>query len=287
MNLYRRMVLVVALVMVACVFLLPAAPAEEQDGARALFINVGKADAALFFLGGQRFLVDTGSKGSFDALERALEIYQVERLDGVLITHTDKDHVGGLKKLLKSGVQVSMLYAGALHGEPSDEEHPVYEASQKYGVPMTWLEAGERIDLGGGCAFQVLGPLTRDTEKENNNSLVLDLQTPEGNMLLTGDMELREEGELLERGLIPAAAVLKVPHHGEDDATSKAFVLKVKPQWAVISTSTAEEPDTPDSKIMSRLWEVQAGVAVTQSAEVGIMVTLKNGAASAERIDLK
>lgn len=287
MSLYRRMVLVVALVMVACVFLLPAAPAEEQDGVRALFINVGKADAALFFLNGQRFLIDTGTKGSFDALERALEIYRVERLDGVLITHTDKDHVGGLKKLLKSGVQVSMLYAGSLHSEPSDEEHPVYEASKKYGVPMTWLEAGERVDLGGGCAFQVLGPLTRDPEKENNNSLVLDLQTPEGNMLLTGDMELQEEGELLERGLIPAAAVLKVPHHGEDDATSKAFVLKVKPQWAVVSTSTAEEPDTPDSKIMSRLWEVQAGVAVTQSAEIGILVTLKSGMASAERIDLK
>lgn len=286
MSLYRKIVLCVLLGMLVCVFALPGAPAEQQDGVSVLFINVGKADAALLFLGEQRFLIDTGTKGSYDALEQALSLYDVKKLDGVLITHTDKDHVGGLKKLLKGGTEVSMLYAGAIHSEPGNEEHPVYEASEKYGVPIRWLSAGDAVDLENGCVFQVLGPLSRDTENENNNSLVLDLQTPEGNILLTGDMELEEEAELMERGMIPNAAVLKVAHHGEDDATSKAFVLSVKPQWAVISTSTAEEPDTPDSKIMSRLWEIKAGVAVTQTAEVGILVHLKKGTASAESVNL-
>ncbi len=259
--------------------------ARAETEVSALFINVGKADAALYLLGDQRFLIDTGTKDSYDQLERVLEAYGVQRLDGVLITHTDKDHVGGLKKLLKSGIAVDALYAGTLHSEKSLEDHPVYEAAEKYDVPLTWLSAGDVIDLGNGCTFQVLGPLSQDDEDENNNSLVLRLLTPQGDMLLTGDMELEEENELIEAGLISQAAVLKVAHHGRDDTTSRQFALLVRPQWAVISTSTAERPDTPSAKVLSYLRDARASVAVTQEAQVGILITLEGGQASAEAIN--
>lgn len=270
-----------------CMALLwPQSPAVADGSVSALYINVGKADAALYFLGNQRFLVDTGTKDSYDQLERVLKAYDITRLDGVLITHTDKDHVGGLKKLLKSDIWVERLYAGTLHSEASVDVHPVYEAAQKYHVPLTWLSAGDSFSVGNGV-FQVLGPLTQDAENENNNSLVLQLKTPDGSFLLTGDMELEEEASLTSEGLIARADVLKVPHHGEDDATSRTLALLVKPQWAVISTSTAEEPDTPDHKVLSRLWEAKAGVAITQEAEVGILITLSEGTATAESINWK
>ncbi len=259
--------------------------ARAETEVSALFINVGKADAALYLLGDQRFLIDTGTKDSYDQLERVLEAYGVQRLDGVLITHTDKDHVGGLKKLLKSGIAVDALYAGTLHSEKSLEDHPVYEAAEKYDVSLTWLSAGDVIDLDNGCTFQVLGPLSQDDEDENNNSLVLRLLTPQGDMLLTGDMELEEENELIEAGLISQAAVLKVAHHGRDDTTSRQFALLVRPQWAVISTSTAERPDTPSAKVLSYLRDARASVAVTQEAQVGILITLEGGQASAEAIN--
>lgn len=265
--------------------LLPQAPAMAQSDVSALFINVGKADAALFFLGEKRFLIDTGTKGSYDQLALVLEAYEITHLDGVLITHTDKDHVGGLKKLLKSGMSVERLYAGTLHSEESTESHPVYQAAEKYEVPLSWLSAGESVDLENGCVFQVLGPLTLDAENENNNSLVLRLTTPEGDMLLTGDMELEEEAELIANGLISQAAVLKVAHHGNGDATSRALAFLVRPQWAVISTSSVEKPSTPDSKVLSRLWEINANIAVTQEAEVGILISLSDGTATAESID--
>ena len=117
--------------LLAAVLLLAGACARAEETVQALFINVGKADAALFLLGDQRFLVDTGTKDSYDQLERVLEAYGVQRLDGVLITHTDKDHVGGLKKLLKSDIAVDRVYAGTLHSEKSLEDHPVYEAAEK------------------------------------------------------------------------------------------------------------------------------------------------------------
>ena len=110
MRRYHRLLALVLVVLL----LLAGACARAQEQVQALFINVGKADAALFFLDDQRFLVDTGTKDSYDQLERVLEAYGVTRLNGVVITHTDKDHVGGLKKLLKSDIAVDRVYAGAL-----------------------------------------------------------------------------------------------------------------------------------------------------------------------------
>ena len=105
MRRYHRLLALV----LAAVLLLAGACARAQEQVQALFINVGKADAALFFLDDQRFLVDTGTKDSYDQLERVLEAYGVTRLNGVVITHTDKDHVGGLKKLLKSEIAVDRV----------------------------------------------------------------------------------------------------------------------------------------------------------------------------------
>lgn len=266
-----------------CAVLALHAPARAE--VRALFVNVGKADAALFWLGDARYLVDTGHKDSYEQLQRVLDAYGVTHLDGIIVTHTDKDHVGGLKKLLKNGLAVDQLYAGALHSEEDPQEHPVLEASEKYGVPLKWLSAGDRIEVSQDCAFEVLGPLSLDMDKENNNSLVLRLTTPDGAMLLTGDMEKPEEAELIQAGLLSQAEVLKVPHHGEDDATSKHLPLLVSPQWAVISTNTLEEPDTPAPEVLAYLAAAGASVAVTQDAEVGILVTLTEGTASAQPVD--
>ncbi len=287
---YRRaLVLLVALAVCFVVATAePATPdAAQPQSPSALFLNVGKADAALYFLSGQVYLIDTGTKDSAPALLKGLETYGIKKLHGVFITHTDKDHVGGLKTLLESGMAVDQLYAPRFHSEKSDEKHPVYKAAQEFDLPMTWLQAGDGVVVDEGTSFTVLGPLTKDPENENNNSLVLDLQTPEGNMLLVGDMEFAEEEALLRAGAIPKATVLKVGHHGEDDASGVAFLSTVKPQWAVISTSTEEEKDTPDPKVMGLLWQVKANVAVTQEATCGILVTLAAGTATAQKIDYK
>lgn len=258
--------------------------AQESDY-RALFINVGKADAILLMLGEERYLVDTGTKDTYDKLDTVLGLYGVTKLDGVFITHTDKDHVGGLKKLLKDTIPVEMVYSAKLHNDESDQKHNAYKAADKQNVPFTWLSAGDVIDRGD-FSFQILGPLERNPEGDNNNSLVMNLVTPHGNILLTGDMEYEEEKQLLQAGLIPQATVLKVAHHGDNDATSDVFIRTVSPQWAVISTSSAEEPDTPDEAVLTGLWRVGAGVAVTEDASVGILISLLDSTASAQQIDL-
>lgn len=259
-------------------------PGKAEERIQAYFLNVGKADAILLRLDGQDYLVDTGSKDSYGQMEDALRMLGVERLAGVMITHTDKDHTGGLKKLLKSEIVVERVYAGKLHSEKSDEDHPAYSAAEKRDVPFTWLGAGEQMQIGR-CVLDILGPLTRDEEDENNNSLVVNVRTPEGNLLLTGDMTQTEEEELLDAGAIPQATVLKVGHHGRDDATGKRLVAAVRPQWAVISTSSAERPDTPSAQVMETLALFQVKTAVTQEAQVGVLMELEEQNVTVWRVD--
>ncbi|MCE5344073.1 MAG: MBL fold metallo-hydrolase [Eubacteriales bacterium] len=253
-------------------------PADDarQTTVTALFLNVGKADAALFMLGNKCYLVDTGTKESADAMLRVLAFYHVTRLDGVVITHTDKDHVGGLKTLLKSDIAVGELYAPQF-SVISEQEHPVAKLADKYAIPLRWLYAGDTITVDDTTKLVVLGPLTRDGENENNNSLVLRLVTPQGDMLLTGDMLVQEEGELLDAGLIQPAAVLKVSHHGADDASSEAFLYTLRPQLAVISTDPDEGASTPDPKIIRRLWNTGTEVFITHQASCCVQVTLNAG----------
>ena len=270
------------ILLVFLAFSLAAAPAAAAAAAASgnrelslLAINIGKGDALLLRCGSSVYLVDTGKKKQADTLISVLEAEGVSRLTGVIITHTDKDHVGGLKKLANSGIAIDNVYSSAFCAE-EDPVHPVEKAVKDAGLKVSWLSAGDALPLDGG-SLTVLGPLVRDGEKENNNSLVLLAEGGGGSMLLAGDMEFPEETSLLNAGLVPHADVLKIGNHGEDDATSNAFISAVKPSLAVISTNSAQEPDTPDPRVLRLLASWDVTVLVTQDSALGVLVTIRDG----------
>lgn len=250
-----------------------AASANEMS---LLAINVGKADCLLLESGSSRYLIDTGLKESWGAVSSALRVRGIDRLDGVILTHTDKDHAGGAWALATSGIAVDGWYASAFFTDVKEKKHPLVLAAALRGEAVTWLRAGDTLRLDGG-ALTVLGPLRQDDDKENNNSLVLRAETAAGSILLAGDMEFPEEQALIQAGLITHADVLKVAHHGEDDATSATLARLVSPRAAVISTSTQARPETPSPTVVQLLRNQGAQVAVTQDAQEGVLVTLLDG----------
>ena len=240
-----------------------------------LSINVRKADAHLLRCGDTAYLVDTGTSDSIDQLVAVLEGQGITRLDGVIITHTHKDHAGGLKKLLKSGIRVDRIYASAYYNT-DEEDHPAVKALKKNDGEITWISGGDTLPFGEG-SLRVIGPIARDPEKENNNSLVLLASAGGGTLLLTGDMEFPEEASLIRAGLIPHADVIKIGNHGEDDATSTDLIRTAAPSLAVISTNTEDEPDTPSPRVMKLLDEWNVKVLQTQDTENGVLVIFRNG----------
>lgn len=259
--------------------------ARAEDGARLLALNAGKADCLLLLFDDQAYLIDSGYDYTYNALAELLRRESVNRLNGVFLTHCDKDHYGGLAFLAESDVAVDAWYAPAIYHDVKDGQHPMALAAALRGEEVTWLNAGDQLQLGENASLRVLGPLTRNTDNENNNSLVFTVETKDGSLLFTGDMKLEEEYELMEAGLIGPADVLKVPFHGDNTASSEAFVERVSPQIALICTSTAQEPDTPASSILKRYARYGAEILVTQDYARGVEIDLRDGMAASRAMD--
>lgn len=255
----------------------------EDDAVRLYVLNVGKADCIILQACGKNYLIDTGREQNYPFVENALNALGITRLDGVFLTHTDVDHAGGLLKLSMSAVEVEEWYAAGLYYEFSEEKHPLRLAAAIRGRNTNWLYAGDKIRISDNAALAVLGPIDISAANENNNSLVLRFDSPDGSILLTGDMKSEEEASLISAGMLSRADVLKVGHHGDNGATSAAFAQIIMPQIAVISTSSDEETDTPDYRVLKRLYNSGCKTCViTQDFDDAVLVSLNNGTAVVE-----
>ena len=258
---------------------------ESADASvQLLCLNIGKADCMLLLYGGNAYLIDTGYEQTWPALEAALSQFGIARLNGVFLTHCHEDHQGGLMPLAKSAIAVDAWYAARIFYDQKESKHPAKLAAVERGQEVTWLDAGAVIPVGSDASLTVLGPLSVNTDNENNNSLVLRFDSPQGSILLAGDMKEEEEYELLDAGVLTPCDLLKVGHHGDSKATSKDFLEAVRPKAAIILTSTAEEPDTPANSTVRQLDKIGCQVYVSQEFHDAALFTLSGGEVSVEDV---
>ena len=256
---------------------------SEGGGTVELFAaSVGKGDALILKVDGWCGLIDAGKPWAMSRVRAALRAMGVQALDAVFLTHTDGDHAGGLEWLAASDIPVGAWHAPAMYTGVKAKKHPMVKAAAVRGEEVRWLRRGDVISLGNtGATLTVLAPATLFTDKDDNNSLVMMLKSAQGRMLLTGDMELPEEADLLKYGDDLSCAVLKVANHGDDDTTSQALANACRAQVAVISTDSRDKPGTPDPGVLSRLAAAGTTCHVTQDAALGIHVSLSGGQATA------
>ena len=262
---FRRGISMLALLLFLTVIFPCGVPGSHAESDVVMVcLNIGKADSILLMGDGWAYLIDTGYEQSFPAIEAMLTQYGVRRLDGVFLTHCHKDHSGSLMRLAQSGTEVSAWYGAEIFYDMKPNKHPLLLAANEAGASVTWLKAGDVIPAGPDGSFTVLGPLKVDTDNENNNSLVMRFSSPYGSILLCGDMKDAEEHSLLAAGAITPCDILKCGHHGDSGATSDALLSAVRPKYALISTATGEEEDTPSPRTLQRLYAAGAKVFVTQ-----------------------
>ncbi len=263
-----------------------ASAASSDDLDVWMFVtNVGKGDAIFLSVNGAVCLIDTGYPHVRGKLMTAMDYLGIKELQSVIVTHTDKDHVGGLEWLAASDIPVGKWYASAYYMDVKEKKHPLNVAAMNRGSEAIWVKAGDEIPLGP-AVLKVLAPVEEAFDKDDNNSLVMCLSTNQGTILLAGDMENEEEETLLDTGVSLKADVLKVGNHGDNDATGKAFAQEVSPGLSVISTSSVEKPGTPDPKVVSRLKNLGSAVVTTEEASLGILIRLSDRNATAQGVDL-
>jgi competence protein ComEC len=240
--------------------------APPPGGARIEFLDVGQGDAILIRPHGvDPVLVDFGPPGA--GILEALRSASVRRLSAAVLTHMDLDHAGGIYEVLDS-VPVGTL----IH---DDLDRRATLAARRAGTDLLRVEAGDGFRLGP-VELEVLWPPPgtertepRDSER-NARSVVLLVSWRDRRILLTGDAEAEEVS------LVPGRLdVLKLAHHGSDDAGLPTLLATARPELGIISAGAGNRHGHPTDAVLAALDE--AGVGILRTDRQGTLSVVFGG----------
>ncbi|UTM35746.1 DNA internalization-related competence protein ComEC/Rec2 [Rhodococcus pyridinivorans] len=220
--------------------------------------DVGQGDALVLATGdGRAVVVDTGPEP--EPVDRCLRRLRIRRIALLVVSHLHADHAGGIRGVL-TGRSVEMVVVGP--GAAGDDAAGVLDAATGTGVVVREVGAGATL-RAGDLDIRVLGPAGRRTGgSENDNSLVLAVDTVVGRVLLPGDAEEAALDALVRSGTDVRADVLKVPHHGSR-TTPARFLTAVRPSVALVSAGRDNLFGHPHPEIVSTLTGIGARVLRT------------------------
>jgi competence protein ComEC len=262
-------------------------PAVDDDRVRLTVLDVGQGEAIyLEGPGRSNMLVDAGGMlgDGFDIGQRVIVPFLwhewVSRLDVVVLTHPQSDHIGGAPTILRE-VSVGEVWTD---GSPAASATDVWiqEYLRRRRIPQRVVAAGDPPLRWGRAAVQVLHPAAENGNAPaalpgresgaNDRSVVLRVQTGDQAILLTGDLERNGEAVLLASGATVAAQVLKVPHHGSRQSSTEAFLRAVGPAEALVSVGHRNPFRHPHPEVLARY----------QARGVRVWRTDRHGAISVE-----
>lgn len=230
----------------------------KEDRLNVTFLDVGQGNSALLQLpGGENILVDGGPAEAGPGLVGRLREIGVRRLDAVVLSHADEDHVGGLADVLEA-VPVESVYDSAYpHGTGAYEDF--LAAVERSGARYVETRAGDEVREDSPAELDFIYPEELG-EGTNESSLVLDLTYEDFDALFMGDAEAEQEEDMLTAGSVPDVELLQVGHHGSADATSEGFVRAASPETAVIQVGADNYYGHPTPEVLDRLRQYGAEV---------------------------
>jgi competence protein ComEC len=273
--------------------------AGRPDGRlRIDFLDVGQGDSALVTMpDGTTLLVDGGGRAQFRQSKRGesedeeTEPFErdarsigeavvseylwwrgLDRVDYILATHADADHIDGLNAIANN----FHVRAGLVGRAPADDpEFAQFAATaRKQGVPISLVGRGDVLHFGA-VEVEVLWPTrTQDLSaaSRNNDSVVLRLRFCNRVFLMTGDIEKEAETALTNTQDDLGCDVLKVAHHGSHTSSTETFVSATHPAYAIISVGLASPFGHPHREIVER-WRASGAEVLTTGGRGTITVS--------------
>lgn len=250
---------------------------EEEETIEAVadmevhFIDVGQGDATLIKADDKYMLIDAGDNSKGTTVQSYLKKQGVDKLDYLILTHTDADHIGGADVIITK-FEVDTLFIGDFKKDNSTYEElmdAIEYKRLKYSTPAV----GNEYRLGNAI-FTIVAPNTT-YDDPNNSSIALLFKNGENTFLFTGDCEEESETDILANGIDIDCDVYKVGHHGSRTASGKDFLKAISPEYGIISCAEENSYGHPHAEVLNNLRNMS--VKVFRTDEQGSVVAYSNG----------
>ncbi len=242
---------------------------ESSNNLDVYFLDVGQADSILLSNNGHYMLIDAGNNEDGPKLVNYFKSLGITKFDYVIATHAHEDHIGGMDDIIKN-FDIGTFYMPDLITTTKTFEDVLDALSEKQIAFET-----PTIDQEFSFSDTKITTLYVNNEAKNLNdsSIVLRLKHGTNTFLFTGDASTKVEKQLLNKNI--ASEVLKVGHHGSRYSTSKEFLNKVNPQYAIISVGINNTYKHPHDETLKKLNDKK--IIIYRTDQEGTIVAESNG----------
>lgn len=243
-----------------CVALMASWLEPLMSDTRITMLDVGQGQAIILQSEGKTFLVDCGGdddEQTADTVAGTLLSQGISRLDGIILTHFDRDHAGAVRYLLNR-IDSDYLFLPDTRNE--------FELPQ---TTATAIYVWEDMEICyGDTVLQIFGPVYSGSSNENSLCVLFD--TENCDILITGDRSSFGERMLLRNRELPDVDILVAGHHGAADSTSRELLDAVTPEMVLISVSEDNIYGHPAPELLERL--AQFGCTVHRTDQSGTII---------------
>jgi competence protein ComEC len=224
---------------------------EAKGKLRVIFLDVGQgASQLLISPSGKTMLIDAGNNDKEKLMLGYMNKYQIKKLDIVIGTHPDADHIGGLDKIIDH-LDIGQIYMPKVQSNTKTFES-VLTAIKNKELKVSTAKAGLTLEWDNQVKIYMIAPMKVYNDL-NDNSAVVHVVFGKTSFLLTGDAETESEKEMVLSGIDLKSDVLLVGHHGSKTSTSTEFLKKVNPKYAIIQVGKDNKYGHPNKATIAHL----------------------------------
>lgn len=251
----KRRVFIFISVIALSIGMIPFTPIEAKASTDAgssfwiEYIDVGQGDSAIVQCDGHYMIIDGGPSSASSLIYTVLKNAGIQKLDYMIATHPDEDHIGGLSGAL------NYASVGICYSPVTSHDTKTFNSLLKYlgkqNVSITVPTSGTSFSLGS-ANVELVGPIESSADS-NNMSIVTRVTYGSTSFLFMGDAEVEEENSIIGAKKNIDCDVLKVGHHGSRHSTSDSLLNLASPQYAIISVGSDNSYSHPTEETLTKL----------------------------------
>ena len=255
----------------------------EDGKLNIMFFYVGQADSTFIKINDCTMLIDAGNNEDGENIANFLKEKKIEKINYLIGTHADEDHIGGLDDILNS-LNVEKLYITTVGSEGKDYQNAINAAKDK-NIEIIHPVRGDEILLDD-VRCEIMSAVEGENVTDNNSSIVIEMSYNKTKYLFMGDAEKEVENSRSWNKV----DILKVGHHGSNSSSSSTFLKQVNPSYSIIEVGKNNSYNLPSDKTISRLESIKTNILRTDKLinnEPGsLLVTSDGNSINIEKVNI-